>query len=305
MPARSIKHRKSVRREVRKPLVFAIVLFVVFVIITAVIYFKISNSYEKDKLIVAIKRGDGSVNVVVFDKHLSEITDVSIPGNIETDAAHELGVWKLKSLWELGDRQGMGGEILTKSIIKYFNIPVYFWAEEPAYGFVKGGILPVLLASLSSYKTNLSIPVRVKLGLFSTSIKNIDRKEIDLSESGYLKSTVLSDGEAGFAVSGDFSPSLLSSFTDPVFSGARAKLVDASGEAGISDSVGKLIGVMGGKVFSVVKERKDDYVCRAKAKDKRVLKLITQLLPCEAQKEILEGNFDLEIGIGSEFSKKY
>jgi hypothetical protein len=247
------------------------------------------------------------VVISVFDPGLEKITNIIIPKNAEVDVARQLGRWKLGSVRELGENEDLEGKLLAETIVKHFKLPVAAWADAPASGFADGDILGIVKASLLPYKTNLGMGDRLKLGLFSIRINNLKRENIDFSEDNILKKVTLIGGEEGYILAGRLPNYIIALFSNPNISseGAVVVILDATGKANVAEEMGEVVEVMGVKLANIKKEEVDDFDCEVKGKDKELLEEIAQVFSCKKLKEIPEGNFDLEIRIGRDFSRRF
>lgn len=283
--------------------------FLIFVFLIFFGFLKNSNEFwnGKEKLSLVVRSLTGGVNVVVFDPAHDEIVNISLPPNLEVEVAKNLGVWKLRSVWELGEQEGLpGGELVAKTLTKYLKFPVYLWADAPAHGFVEGTPTTLLKAAIFPYKTNLKTPDKVRIALFALSVKNPKRIEIPLTDTSYLERTVLLDGEEGYILTRRPPEQILALFADQDISeaGVRVNVRDRTGVAGAAEEVGEVIQILGGKVVSYVREEEEEFDCRLRGWNRDVVLKIVRLLGCEAE-IVNKTNFDLEIIIGKNFPERY
>ena len=297
------KAKRNGKNSYKKLLFIFLVPLLVFLLITLQTRFWKSS----EKTFLAISKEGGEVAISVFDPELEKITNIIIPKNTEVDVARQLGRWKLGSVRELGENEDLEGMLLAETIVKHFKLPVAAWADSPALGFAEGDILGIVKASLLPYKTNLGIGDKLKLGLFSIRIKNLKRENIDFSEGNILKKVTLIGGEEGYVLAGRLPNYIVALFSNPDISseGATVIILDATGKANVAEEVGEVIEVMGVKIANIKKEEVADFDCEVKGKDKELLEEITQVFSCKKLKVMPEGNFDLEIKIGKDFTRRY
>ncbi len=306
MPARRKIYRGNKSRKHPKVFVYLILILLALFIF---FYFVISRKYwnGEDRLTLSVQKLDGDVNVVTFDPKTSEIINIVIPGATEVEVANQLGVWKLKSVWRLGEQEDLVGTLLARTITKHFKFPVYLWAHDEASGFYEGNIFALLKATLYPYSTNLTLSDRVSISLFSLGVKNTKRFEIKLEETGYLRKSTLADGEEGWQIVGKAPQDITSLFADPSFSekAYRVVITDATGKANLAKEVGEVIEVLGGKISSVNRKDVDPGGCEIRGKDKAIALKVVRLFPCKLGNLAPQGNFDLEMIIGEGFAKSY
>ncbi len=306
-PALRNKRIKDKRKIVKllnfKLLSILFIFLIFFLLITSI---KKSNSLFKDKVSLAVRNEDGGVNVLIFDYRSEEIVNIYIPGSTQVEVARDLGIWRLKNVWKLGQQEKVKGELLAKTVTKQFMFPVFFWSDSKALGFLSSNLFNVISSVFSNYETNLNFFQKLNLALFSLKVENSKHIDINLAKTHFLKEDILLDGEEGYRVYGSPPDKILAFFTDPSFleNGLRIMLVDLSGRVGVSENVGKILEVLGGKITSLVKEDSQNLNCSVSGKDKIVLEKVKLLFSCSEEKDNLPENFDLKIIIGSKFIEK-
>ena len=196
--------------------------------------------FAKDRnLSIAVVNQDGSVDVMVVNPIAETITTITIPGNTEVVAARQLGTWRIKSIWKLGEQEKLSGQLLVETITKTFNFPTEAWTD--------------------GRKTNLTVLDKVRLEFFTRAVKAASKNNINLGQTGALVQTKLVDGEVGYKLTGKTPPSILAIFGETNISqeGFLVTIEDATGVAGVARQVGKIIEVLGAKV-AVISESKED-----------------------------------------------
>jgi hypothetical protein len=84
----------------------------------------------------------------------------------------------------------------------------------------------------------------------------------------------------------------------------RMNIVDATGESGISEKVGEILQIVGGKVVSVDKKiQAEDIDCIVSGANSKIVSKVSQLFSCKEDHE--KTNFDLRIQMGSKFAKRF
>lgn len=261
----------------------------------------------KAKVSVAIATQGGDILVSVFDPVGESITNITIPGATQVNVARQLGRLRAKSIWQLGENEGIGGKLLAETLVKNFNFPIYGWGEGNLRG-LSGGELPQAINSvLTPGQTNLKIGDRIKMAAFSLSVKNPKRLNIDLKDGNYLKKIRLIDGDEGYVISGTGFEKLLPLFSENGISqkNLRVVILDSTGGTGVANEVGTTLEVMGLKVASVSRKEKKDSDCTFKTKEEDLAKKIFYIFSCEREKGEPAGNFDLEVSLGANFAKRY
>lgn len=313
MPARKRRKRQSIIKKERKknilrPLTVSVLLFIIIFLT-----FLLSGRDfwdGKGKFSVVIRKETGDIMISTFDPNLGEITNVFIPANTQVEVARGLGVWKIGSVWELAENEGLTGDLVAETVTRYFKFPVVAWADQQAEGFSNTNWLDLIKAVAPSYKTNLKIGDRVGIALFAIRVQNTGRIDIDLAQNSFLKETTFVDGGEGYVVTGSASSNLLSIFADPDISREENRVVikDLGGKSGLANSVGEIVEVLGAKVVSITKEKnrgEEVLDCVVKGKDRKMAEKIARLFSCGLLEEEINTSIDLEITIGAEFAKRY
>jgi hypothetical protein len=306
MPAQRRRFKKDKRKRnlgIIKLLIIALLAIALFFIL----FLNTEFWNGDDKLSLVINTHGGDVVVATFDPELEEVTKIVIPADTEVQVSRQLGTWRLKSVWQLGENEGWSGQLLAETVTKHFKLPVIAWADEGAIGFSEGSLASVLKAVALPYKTNLKIGDRIHIALFSLGVINTKRVDINLAETPYLKRRKLVDGEEGYLLVGKLPEKLLVIFSDPKISEKNARVVirDASGKPGLAQEIGEIIEVLGAKVVSITKEKEMKVGCEIYGREEKSIEKIGLLFSCNRLKEESEGEFDLEIRIGKEFAKRF
>jgi len=308
LPARRQRFKKyqktKNRRKINSKIIFVLALLLTFFVL---LFFGFSHFRKESKFTLVSREENGDVLVINVDRNISRITIVRIPGDTEVDVAKELGVWRLKSVWQLGINEKIGGQLLAETVIKNFHFPIYAWTDSLGAGLTSDNLTSILKALIIPYDTNLGFGDKVRLAFFSLGLKNLDRGEVDLSQSSYLRETKLKDGERGFEIFGQIPQKLLPVFADPYIAGKGTKIViiNTSGEEYLSQMLGATLGTLGGKVVATFERNETDINCEISGKDSLIEHKINLFLGCKTTKSEPEGNYDLEILIGREFAKRF
>lgn len=257
---------------------------------------------KTEKIAVAINKEDRGVDVVIFDPARDEITTITIPGNTEVVAARGLGTWRLSSIAKLGEREGLGGKLLTETMTNYFKFPVYTWASESFESIVDGeaSSLPKIF---SSSDTNLGLGDRMRMYYFALTLKNYRKDVIDLTKTKYLDKVELIDGDMGYKVTQNLPAAIAALFVRPELSDsfARVKIVDGSGEE-VSDKLGSVIEVMGAKVASVEISETTDKDCFVRGRNTKTVGYLSRVFGCDSA---VFPDSDLMIEVGKKFADRF
>jgi len=293
------------RRSFRIPIWLWLVLAVFLVFLFINFFTKFWKSKDKLSLVVNTKSGD--VQVTTFDPVLGEITNITIPGSTQVNVSRQLGTWKIKSVWALGQNEKISGKLLAETVTKNFRFPTAAWADSPAAGFSEGNINSALKAIFGPYKTNLQIGDRVKLALFSIGVKNTNRVDINLANTTFLKKARLTDGENGYLVQDDAPENIMVVFSDHRIASGNFKvnIKNASTKDSLPGYVGGVLQVLGAKIASVVEEKTAPVDCEIIGNDSVFIRKVAEIYSCKVINKAPEGSFDMEFRFGEKFAKRF
>jgi len=293
MPARKKLSRSYIRAKKKKRNLLP--LLVVF--FTFIILFFIKNSHfwdGKSKLSLVIRKDDGNVLVSTFAPDTGEIINVVIPGDTEVELARKLGKTRIKNAWQIGMNANYEGLVLVETVTRNFKFPVYIWADKKAEGFSESNFASIFSAMITPYKTNLKVGDRVRLALFAISVKNVEREEIRLEDTAYLKETPVVDGQLGFKLTSNFPQNVLVVFNNSSLTkDTRAVIQDESGDNQISSMVAQVLEVEGAKVVQIDKKDVKDYGCVVGGSNIKLSTIVSRVFSCKLGESDLFGESDL------------
>jgi hypothetical protein len=305
MPARRKRKKKSDSKFLR---VFFRVFLPILIVFCAIVFI-LSTTYhwdKQDKLAVVVNL-NSEVEIIVFDPVNESIYSVIIPNETQVEVARQLGGWKIGSVWELGQNEGVEGLLLAETVSRYFKFPTTVWADRHADDFIKGDYGNLVKAILSSYPTNLGFGDKLKIALFSVGTNNTNKQEIHLAHTTYLKEGNLKDGSVGYKLFGKIPEKLALIFGNSKISEKNYKVsvINRSSSRFIAQDLGEVIEVLGAKVVLVKEEDTKEMDCNVIGMDPYFSKTIHNLFGCEEIKSKPEGNIDVEVIVGENFIERY
>ncbi len=284
--------------------------FVLPIIIIAGIFLlvKITTRYWNghDKFAFVFRQEGGDVGVTVFDPKLEEETTLIIPGDTEVDVAQSYGTLRIKNVWQLGLNEKIGGKLLAATVAKNFLFPVFLWSDEDGASFVRGNTPGIFRFMFFPEKTNISLGDRVSVALFALKVRSLNRTEIDLGKSQFLRKERLNDGAPGYRLTGPVSGRLSIYFSDNDLTEANLKvfITDSTGKFGVAEKVGEIVEVMGGKVVSIDKRSEMSGIdCEVSGTNVKIVRKIANLFSCAIRKS--DGGLDLVIKLGTGFAERF
>lgn len=296
------KNKKAKKR-------FPYLKFLVPLVLFFVIYLIIGGSTHvwngKDKLSLVYKTKDGNIGVTILDPGLTEITTLIIPGDTQVDVARNYGTLRIKNVWQLGINEKVGGALLAETVTQNFLFPVYLWCETPP-ALTSGNLSGVLDFIFFPGSTNISFGDRLQAGIFALRVQEIGKTSIDLGKSRFLDKGILADGQPGYLLTGSVSQRLTIYFSDNTVGdqNIRVNITDATGVFGVSEKLGEVLQVIGGKVVSIDKKPVSEEIdCTVTGNSREAVKKISRLFSCKIGST--KSSFDLDIEIGKKFAERF
>jgi hypothetical protein len=273
----------------KRPPFLLLVMVFILVVVGLIWFLSKGGVWIKGTNLSLVLRQEEGAQIVVVNPTTQTLTTIFIPGETEITAARNLGEWKVASLWRLGEDEGIGGELLARSINKTFHLPIVAWGEGVSQK-------PLLIKA-----TNLSVIDKLKLTLFGLGVKNAKKQEIDLTQTSVLVRSKLANGEEGYKVSGHEPAWLAAVFGESLVSaeGQGVIIVDAGAGKSLTDEVGKIIGVVGAKVVAVETTDEADFGCVVGRGSTTSLK-IAAVFGCRLENSQLEPGL-VEVKLGKSF----
>lgn len=273
-------------------------IFLSLVVIVSLVVFLFSGRINKDtqKIAVAYPNEDGSASVLVIDYQGEDAAKITLPSDLSVDLSHNLGTFRLKSLWEMGVNEKDPGDIFVKTISKNLAVPVYLYSEKSPFEFRD--------FVFKNRITNIKLIDRLKIYFKNKSTKNIGFEDIDLAKKLFVKKETLSDGEVGYKIYLNLLSRLGVYFIDEKIVKTQLPLyiVEDIRGAKRSEVVSKIYDTLGGKTVSIDKDDNGDLNCKVEGPDSYTLKLFKEIFGCET---VLNKSDKLIFRYGSKFLESY
>lgn len=306
MPARRKSKKKvisSLRVKILKPLVGVLVLLLT---LTIIYFFSSKSEWDGKGRIGFIVKSSESIIVTSLDPEKEEMISIKIPLETEVEVARNLGQWRIGSVWELGVNEGIGGLLLAETVTRYFHLPVYLYLESDDVNFLKGGLISAVKLMFCKNNSNLSKRDLFNIIKFSSSVKNPDKKTVDLSDSNYLIKVNLKGGGEGYKKVRDFDQSIIARFSngDILERLFVVKIINNTGNKLLSTELGEVIEASGAKVAQVVNNEEREGYCLITSRNQEVGEYYSKLFSCEFNK-VSDDSFDLVFIINKSFIERY
>jgi len=304
MPAR---RRKKSRNKERK--FFPKWVFLAFIFLSIFIFVFIHTKYwGKNLNLAVVSPSNNDVVVNIFNQMRGEMYTINIPADTQVETAHDLGTWKIGSVWQLGINEKLGGRLLSDTVIKNFLFPVGVWAGSDFNKIIDGNFIEILGSIIFSKRTNLGVGDRVRIAYFSHKIKDFQRYNIDLADTNFLEKTKLKDGKIGFIVTNNFPQELLPAFTEFEEGKILISVFYEFEDKSIANNIAKTLEIMGAKPILIKKVSPDYYLssddCLIRGNKTGIVERVASIFSCGFKRDLDKGE-NMEIILGKGFSERF
>ncbi len=232
---------------------------ILFLILFTFFYFAIFiyKYYSLDKFIFVNRTPNGGAEVIIADTENDEIHKYVFSENFELNVSRNYGVYKLKNIWELGEKHNLNGRLMAETLVKNFNLPVYFWKNNNV--------------------SNLSILQKVRYFFLE--------KGANVTQDNILKKDIPDSVSINFT-NDDF-----------IVNTPRISIEDHSGEYGLVDHISKIVDILGGKVVHNSSGEEEDIECELTYKDHKNIYIFSNLFGCSLiEDKNLEFDYKIKVG---------
>jgi hypothetical protein len=262
----------------------------------------------KSRLSLVVAKPDGAASVIILDPTVHSRTIINIPANTQLEVANQLGVWKLSSVWKLGQQEGPGGSLLSDSVMKSFKFPLDAWVSPDGQALLSSNPLSVLKSIFVPRVSSLSFSDRLRLAWYSFNLKST--ANLPLEKTGYIEKARLASGEDGYVIKKNMPIELEHLFfvKEIADEGARVNVKNATGNGEQTSEVSSIINILGAKVVSLQKEEPRDVDCQLLVKSAsrtQTPRFLSRIFRCDLLTNQDIGNFDLELVLGTKFAKRF
>lgn len=318
MSAQKIKllknlHSRRTKKERLKPgNILRLFLFALSVVLLAGVLWRLYSSWinriwlAPSRITVVVAQEDPII--YSYNPAAKSIFIVKIPKNTQIEASYGYGNWFTGSLFDLGEQEHLGGDLLAQSVQKEFGMPVDAWVDS------RGEVLFTHNGYSGFFgETNLTLFDRLNLILAISGSDPSLYREIDLVTEGVIKEIKLTDGEMGFEVIPERAKVVFELLKDDAVLSERktAVIVNLSEEPGLAVKVAQIVGTLGIRVIGVqtgnVARNSETCSIRAFGEDSESLSVqrVSRILDCEIQDQALSVPADIEIRLTDEFAKRF
>jgi len=308
--ARSHKRRRKAEKPRPRSLSRLSIIFVLFLLLACILNWFIRPGRWNGKTLftVAVSQKSGEVDLLIVDPRTASLTILTIPANTQVAVAHQLGSWKIESVYALGEQEGLGGQLLADTVMKSFKFPIDAWAGSGGERLYDQHPLHALQVILFPPATNLNFKDRFRLAKFALKVQKGSLIKINLAESGYLEPTRLTTGEDGYLIKKTIPVTLARLFSAPEFSQAtlRLSIKNSSGSSQVAADLARILETMGIKVTSIQDKDPLPADCLLIGQKTPATQKISQIFRCPLEtpdQSVSES--DIILTLGSSFAQRF
>lgn len=152
MPAKNFHRRKKIIRSksnfshVFKRLAIYLGLLVFFVLTTTIIatFIKVHKDVGLGKPINTVIVYKNDLVIVRFDPSGNSMLFVNLPGNLLLDTAGGYGQYQLKNVFDLGENEKRGDDLIKKTLMKNLHVPIHLLVDCRKFNFKNDSIFSTL-----------------------------------------------------------------------------------------------------------------------------------------------------------------
>lgn len=260
------KYIDSKKQKIKKnSLLYIAVLSSVPILVSAFafLFFKLF-SLEKYSFVYRDKNKDTYIYIVDTKNDMAKKYFVN--GNILLDSSRSLGEYSLENLWVLAEKEKIGGELVTKSIVKNFNLPIFYYLNGRDTNMDLYHLIKSRVTISKKYPTDAEI----NSFLISKSIL-VDFVDLEVQE-----------GQMG------------------------VEITDLTGNSNISEQVSIIINNLGSKVTNFSRGSNDDNLdCEiVSKKEDRFVSMLKFIFDCEVKQHNEDLNY-IKLRIGEKFVERF
>lgn len=274
--------KKKKTGNARVLLGISFLLFVVSLIIASWLWKKAKNSiWDGKSFIGVIYQSGADFKLLTILPEYRQYYDWIIPGNTLMTVPRGYGEYQLKNVYNLGQLDKKGGQLLSQTIQNGLAIPVSGWQIKEA-------------ANLSWWD---------KLRLKWVLIFNRKTTKIDLRQVA-LKALTLSDGTQVYQVNQNLLDETVNRFLfdeTMIKEGISLAVINASGIEGEAKTVARLVANLGGDVRMIgnkqVQAQSEILVAKQNLKTSYTVKRLSQALKIDQIKVGIETDLRAEVAV--------
>jgi hypothetical protein len=252
------------------------------------------------------------VLVASFNPQEKSLNTLIIPGETLVEVIQGYGLYRVESIYSLGELEGKGGLLLAGSIQEYFGLPIDGWVaghkSKRSVNLVTGAagsrnyFIDIIVESLKEEsRTNLARWDLVRLWWEIRGVRQDRIKMVDLGETSASEEVVLPDGTKAIKID----PQHLEQIISEVAVDEKIRkedlaiaVLNATNQPGLATKGSRLIRNIGGRVIGIGETENfqfpiSNFQCQIRSKknykNSYTVKRLSKIFNCDWGGEDLEG----------------
>lgn len=309
----SSKHK---RKKHGSPIGTVIKLILLLLIVGGVVVFVVKfaplmlsgkfNTRERFNLVLSSPE---KISFVSVDAGSGKATIVNFPPDLYiTNVAHGYGQYPIGKVYDLGQLDAKGGQVLSDTVAIYLGVPVDGYVRLPDFSTNDLKANFIKPSNLLNATSDVNLWDRILMAKALMGLRFDKVKTVDLA--GKSEPLLLADGSsAKVFIEEDLDKVLEGIFVEEEIlkESLRVQVVNTTGLAGLGNSLARVVSGLGATVIDVTSEEPALSGCKLEATDKimksTTVKRVAEIFQCEVVKNNEVGRADVIVYLGQEQGK--
>lgn len=310
---------KKKKNKLRVTAFWLLVIVFLFLVGGALKFFKANrfcwNGQDDINFVIAAE----DVFLVSVEPTEKRLVVLRIPAQLVIEASRGYGEYRIGAIYELGELEKKGGELLRESVQEYFGVPVERYLKIPntqyAIPNTRNGLLKILNSLILKREgaTDFSPVELFRLWWTIRKVPSDRLISLDLSKFNLVEEKSLADGSKVLTLERGASDNLAAKyFTQKKIreENLAIKVVNATSHAGLANQAARIINNMGGRVVSVETKETEGEKCQVMAGEKkrksRTVESLLGIFNCDFTAADLSGQpAEVVLEVGEEYWERW
>lgn len=264
------------------------------------------NSRERFNIVLS---SPNKISFLSVDSGSGKATIVNFPADLYvTNVAHGYGQYPIGKVYEVGQLDSRGGEVLSDTVSIYLGVPVdgFFRLADYSTTDLKSNFMNI--PSLLNAKSDVNLWDRLLMAKTLMGLRFDKVRTVDLSQKS--EQLLLADGSnAKVFIEEDLDKLIEGIFVeeDILKEDLRVQIVNTTDTPGLGNSLARLVSGLGATVIDVTTDDRNLAGCRIESLKKltksKTVRRIAEILNCEVKENEDMGRADVTIFLGLDQGK--
>lgn len=264
------------------------------------------SSQERFNIVLS---SPSKISFVSIDSNGGKATIVNFPSDLYiTNVAHGYGQYPIGKVYEVGQLDLRGGEVLSDTVAIYLGVPVdgYLRLADFSTTDLKANFMNI--PNLLNAKSDVNLWDRLLMAKALTGLRFDRVKVVDLSPKS--EPLLLADGSSAKVIISEDLDKLVDGIfveEDVLKEDLRVQVVNTTEISGLGNSFARLVSGLGATVIDVTSEDGNLDLCRIEASKKliksKTVKRIAEISKCEIRENADMGRADVTVFLGADQGK--